>query len=265
MHPDSSRNPPEGRTILVALVTSILLIGGCTMGFQSIRDRPDTSAVTTGGVWTSMIYATRTVKGVVVIDLGWEGSGNHLRRALAEVNAEPEDVVAVFLTHSHRDHIAAWPVVSHARFHMAEAEVPYFLGKKSHEGALSRIASVVSPSLPEPDEVEIEPFSQDTAFVFGADTIRAFLVPGHTPGSTAYLVRDVVLAGDALSYTRGMGFHHARRLVSHDMGQARHALDSLLRRLGDYEPRDVCTAHAICTDFESLTGGWNWIRTDEDG
>lgn len=41
------------------------------------------------------------------------------------------------------------------------------------------------------------PFSKDTVFVFGRDTLHAFLVAGHTAGSTAYLFRGVLFVGDA--------------------------------------------------------------------
>jgi glyoxylase-like metal-dependent hydrolase (beta-lactamase superfamily II) len=230
---------------------------GCTSGFQSLQEPPGATAVTTGGPWTSMIYAARTDAGVVVVDLGWDG-GDHLLAALDELGAEPEDVIAVFLTHTHRDHIAAWPLVAHASFHVAEPEVPYFLGQVEHRGTASRIASVIPPNLPEPGELDLQPFAGDTAFVLGADTLWAFHVPGHTPGSAAYLFRGIVFAGDALSYTRLRGFHAARTLFSDDVREARLTLDDLWRRLEPHEPRRVCTAHAMCADFESLLEEWSW-------
>jgi glyoxylase-like metal-dependent hydrolase (beta-lactamase superfamily II) len=227
--------------------------GGCTMALQEIRAPSTANAGTTGGPWTSMIYAARTDEGVVVVDLGWEGSGRELQRVLDGIGAEPAEVVAVFITHSHRDHIAGWPAVRHARFHMGEAEIPYFVGEKSHQGAMPRLASIIPPNLPDPGELEIEGFSEETVFAFGADTVRAFPVPGHTPGSAAYLVRGVLFAGDALSHTRPFGFQPARRIFSHDHDEARESLHALLERVADLEVEYVCTAHAICTDLHSLT------------
>lgn len=265
-------NPPQHPNLPTSLLAAgavLFLLVGCTIGFRSIQERPDSGATVTGGVWTSMIYAAHTAEGVVLIDLGWDGSGKALKSTLAEVAAEPEDVTSVFLTHSHRDHIAGWPMVRDARFHMAEAEVPYFLGEKSHQGTAPRLASVISPTLPERGELEITPFSRDTALVFGADTLRAFLVPGHTPGSAAYLFRGVVFAGDALSYTRLSGFRPARGMFSEDPDQARISLDSLWLRVEEHDPRYVCTAHAMCTDYDSLMEEWEWadpgVRAERPG
>lgn len=244
----------RGTGLLLGLVASA---AGCTMGLQQVAERPGTAAVTTGGPWNSMVYGIRTDEGVALFDLGWNGRTG-LDEVLARLQATPEEVTAVFLTHSHRDHIAAWPRVRHARFYMARAEVPYFLGEKEHEGPASRVASIVSPNLPAPGEIEIRPLDEDTAVVLGTDTIRAFLVPGHTPGSAAYLVEDVVLAGDALAHTRALGFQPARRLFSQDADEAQRSLDSLWARVLPYEPQHVCTAHARCTRYQELLDDWRW-------
>jgi glyoxylase-like metal-dependent hydrolase (beta-lactamase superfamily II) len=257
-----SRTPGRGvapRRLRAAglLLALAVAAGGCTMGLQQVADRPGTAAVTTGGPWNSMVYGIRTDEGVALFDLGWNGRTG-LDEVLAQLQATPDEVTAVFLTHSHRDHIAAWPRVRHARFYMARAEAPYFLGEKEHEGAASRVASFVSPNLPGPGEIDIRPLGVDTAVVLGMDTIRAFLVPGHTPGSTAYLVEDVVLAGDALAHTRALGFQPARRLFSQDADEAHRSLDSLWARVLPYEPQHVCTAHARCIRYQELLDDWRW-------
>ena len=91
------------------------------------------SAVTlSGGPNTSMTYLTVTDSGVVAIDLGWWGYRRQMARALERIGATRDDVKHVFITHSHRDHIAAWPDVRGARFHLAAAELPRFLGTAQH-------------------------------------------------------------------------------------------------------------------------------------
>lgn len=240
--------------LAATLVSGFVLAwaAGCTMALHEIQAPSAANAGTTGGPWTSMIYAVRTDEGVVVVDLGWEGSGGELERVLAGIGAERSEVTAVFLTHSHRDHIAGWPAVRHARFHMGEAEIPYFEGRQAHRGAIPRLASVLRPNLPEPGELEIVGIAEDTVFTFGADTVHAFPVPGHTPGSTAYLVRGVLFAGDALSHTRPFGFHPAKRMFSHDHQEARESLESLLFRAASAGAEIACTAHAICAPFDEL-------------
>jgi glyoxylase-like metal-dependent hydrolase (beta-lactamase superfamily II) len=53
-------------------------------------------------------------------------------------------------------------------------------------------------------------------FAVGADTVRAYVVPGHTAGSAAYLFRGVLFVGDAVTHTRAGGFAPARRGYSDD-------------------------------------------------
>lgn len=240
-------------------------VTGCTINVREIQDPPASAVETTGGPWMSMIYVARVDGGVVVFDLGWDGDGAALRQALRGVDATVEDVVAVFLTHSHRDHIAAWPHVRHVPFHLAAAEVPLFVGERPHGGAVPRTLDPLHPPLlPAPGALEMRLFDSDTLFSFGADTVRAFLVPGHTEGSAAYLFRGIVFAGDALSYTPGMGFTHAKRLFTTDMEQTRASLRRLWARVAPLEPAWFCSAHAKCAPagprleqdvFGELVGG----------
>jgi glyoxylase-like metal-dependent hydrolase (beta-lactamase superfamily II) len=207
-------------------------------------------ASATAGPGDSMFSAFQTDGGVILIDLGWWGAQHRLRGELEGVGAGPEDVIAVFLTHAHRDHIAAWPLVRHATFHLAAAEAPYFFGEREYEGWIPRAADrIAEPSLPVRGEVAVTTFDSDTSFVVGRDTVRAFLVPGHTAGSTAYLVRGVLFAGDALAHTQ-LGFRPALPGFSDDVDQAAESLRSLFQRVRPFEPRFVCTAHAKCARFD---------------
>ena len=107
---------------------------GCTKDLQLIQDPPDAVAATTTGPWASMIYVARTDSGLIAIDLGWTGVEEVLPTSLAQLGASASDVRFVFLTHAHRDHIAAWPLVRQARFGIAAAEVPGLTGEQGYSG-----------------------------------------------------------------------------------------------------------------------------------
>jgi glyoxylase-like metal-dependent hydrolase (beta-lactamase superfamily II) len=212
-------------------------------------DEPGVAASATGRDPTvSMIYVARTTAGVVVIDLGWWRAERTLRRALARVGAEPRDVVAVFLTHSHRDHVGAWRAVAHAPIYLGAEEAPRLLAAAPHRGWIPRLADRLRrPRLPRATQVTARPIAADTAIVFGRDTVRAFRVPGHTAGSTAYLVRGVLFVGDALSDRAVVGgLRPARGGYSDDARAARASLGPLHRATASHRPRLVCTAHARC-------------------
>jgi glyoxylase-like metal-dependent hydrolase (beta-lactamase superfamily II) len=150
-----------------------------------------------------MIYVARTSAGVLAIDLGWWGYESALDRALGELGAKRGDITAVFLTHSHRDHIAAWRLVRHARFHVAAAEHSRLVGDSSHQGWVPKLGEALkSATLPREGELVLQTFARDTAFVLGADTLRAYLVRGHTAGTTVYLFRGILFLGDAATWSR---------------------------------------------------------------
>lgn len=212
---------------------------------------PGASAVAlTSGANTSMIYLARTTDGVLAIDLGWWGHEGALSSALRDRNATPADVRHVFLTHSHRDHIGAWRTVRHARFHLAEAELPRFLGDTAHRAWIPRLADKVnSAPLPRAGELAVTTFARDTVFMIGRDTLRAYLVSGHTAGTAVYLFRGVLFLGDAVTYSRFGGFAVAKRGYSDNRRAAADNLDRLWERLPRQGVRYACTAHARCALF----------------
>jgi glyoxylase-like metal-dependent hydrolase (beta-lactamase superfamily II) len=197
-----------------------------------------------------MIYLARTSDGVLAIDLGWWGERRALARALDSLDATAADVRWVFLTHAHRDHVAAWPTLRHARVHLADAERPHLLGAAAYRARIPRWVERVRPSrLPRPGELQLHGFGSDTVFVVGADTLRAYLVPGHTPGSAVYLFRGVLFLGDAVTYSRRGGFAPAKRRFSDDPRAAAEQLARLWPRLPPGGVRHACTAHAHCAPF----------------
>jgi glyoxylase-like metal-dependent hydrolase (beta-lactamase superfamily II) len=230
--------------ILALLLLAAL--AGCTRNLAVLR-QPTSYAVATAPPWTSMVYAARTDHGVVLVDLGWYGADRDIRRALARLGARPEDVTDVFLTHSHRDHIGGWRTVRHARFHLSSAEAAFFEDRAHHGDLPSRAGErVLGNPAPWFGEVELRPFSRDTVFAFGRDTLRAFVVPGHTPGHSAYLFRRVLFMGDAFTWYRLRGLHGAMSIFTYDTEQSRGSVGALLERALPLGVDWACNAHAKC-------------------
>ena len=225
---------------------------GCTKDLALIQDPPDAIAATTTGPWASMIYVARTDSGVIAIDLGWTGAEEVLPGSLHALNASPADVRFVFLTHAHRDHIAAWPLVRQATFVLGSPEVPAFTGEGRYAGWAARLGDELNDyPRPKPGELSLLTVSTDTSIVLGRDTVFAFSIPGHTAGSMAYLFRGILFGGDAVNWRPGSGFQGARAEFSDSVAQNRESLRSLWQRLAGDEVRVLCTAHGKCALADS--------------
>lgn len=125
---------------------------------------------------------------------------------------QPQPLAGVFITHLHLDHISGMADVPQG--------TPVFTGPG--EASASAFVNLVvqgnsdralegKPALSEwPFSREASGPFEGVVDIFGDGSVWALWVPGHTPGSTAYLVRTVkgpvLLVGDA-SHTR-WGWEH---------------------------------------------------------
>jgi glyoxylase-like metal-dependent hydrolase (beta-lactamase superfamily II) len=250
----------SGAIGLAMIVLGVNAFAGCSRAIEPLTSPGRSAVALTGGPNTSMVFVARTAGGVLAVDLGWWGSEDALVRALHDLGAAPGEVDAVFLTHSHRDHIGAWRSVRRARFHVAEPELSRFVGDTAHRGWIPALVNrVMHSDRPRPGELDVRTFSRDTFFVLGSDTLRAYLVPGHTAGSAVYLFRGVLFLGDAATYSRLGGFGPAKPGFSDDASRAAESLERLWPRLPEDRVRYICTAHARCTSFAG-----DFLRDVED-
>lgn len=238
-----------GRSGALALAMSA---SACTKDIGLIQNLPNAAAATTTGPWASMIYVARTDSGLISIDLGWTGSERVLPQLLRSVNATPADVRFAFLTHAHRDHIAAWPLIRQARFVIGAAEVPAFLGEAGYSGWAAKMGDELNAyPHPKPGELTLVPLTSDTVIALGSDSVFAFPVPGHTAGSVAYLFRGILFGGDAINWRPGSGFQGARPEFSDSVVQNRESLRALWSRLPANRVKVICTAHGKCAVADS--------------
>lgn len=162
---------------------------------QALRDAPDKAAIR--GMVASVMHVEKMT----------------FRMPLGDFLAKEEKPVAgVFLTHLHLDHLSGMPDVPKG--------TPLYAGAGETHGH-SLLNAVVAPNIDRALEGQAPinewPMQGDAAGrfagvvdVFGDGSVWALSVPGHTEGSTAYLVRTttgpVLLTGDA-SHTR-WGWEH---------------------------------------------------------
>lgn len=113
----------------------------------------------------------------------------------------------VFFTHLHFDHISGMPDIP--------ANVPLYIGQRESsqkeainlfvQGSTNQMLQGKQPLQEWPFQPDPQQQLDGVADIFGDGSVFAISVPGHTAGSTAYLIRSthgpVLLTGDA-SHTR---------------------------------------------------------------
>ncbi|WP_314146472.1 MBL fold metallo-hydrolase [uncultured Leifsonia sp.] len=111
-------------------------------------------------------------------------SGGELLNSLATHGVSPDEVTDVAFTHLHFDHIG-WasldgePVFRQATYRVHEADWKHFVtGKNANAAAIAKLLPIAA---------QVEMFTADFEIVPGVSTRHS---PGHTPGSTAYIVES---------------------------------------------------------------------------
>lgn len=123
--------------------------------------------------WFTSIAVLPHDSGVALFDAGFREG--RIETALQTIGFAPDDVTDVFVTHGHGDHIGALGAFPDAVVHALPEEQPLLDGAGVRAVALDPVVRVERP----PFVIEVLP------------------VPGHTPGSAAYLVDGVLVLGDA--------------------------------------------------------------------
>ncbi|HEV2638551.1 MAG TPA: MBL fold metallo-hydrolase [Actinocrinis sp.] len=201
-------------------------------------------------------YLVEEPDGLVLIDAGLPKHWDALAARLAELGAAPGDVRALLLTHAHPDHLglaarlhdeagtAVW--VHEADAATLAAKNPALAAAKPERalaGYLARrpAALALPVHLARRGGFRLSPVANPHTFAERQELTavpgrpEVLPLPGHTPGSVAYVFADrgVAFTGDALVTFDGLTGKHGPRLVcrgfTHDSAAAYAALDVLER------------------------------------
>jgi glyoxylase-like metal-dependent hydrolase (beta-lactamase superfamily II) len=225
--------------LLVVLVVPIVALGAVTFG--GLAPLEDESLGSLGEVvrdgYVSIGLLDVGEGKLALIDAGADADGKALLAALTRRGRNPEDVVAVFLTHGHPDHVAGVHLLPKATAHVIAAELPYLTGKTKYRGPLPGMMGVEDPgfrpaAIADRDRIQV-----------GTRTLEVFAVPGHTIGSAAYLVDDVLFVGDAASLEAEGALRSGPWLFSDDVDQQSASLRSLARALKGRTIKKMVFAH----------------------
>jgi N-acyl homoserine lactone hydrolase len=162
---------------------------------------------------------------------------------------QPAPLSGVFLTHLHLDHVLGLPDVPRG--------TPIYVGEgEARAGNVLNVftRSTTDRALEGHAAIQEWQFERDPSGrfagvldVLGDASIFALHVPGHTPGSTAFVVRTprgpVLLTGDACHTTFGWEHGVEPGSFSSDQPESRKSLDALERLAQRHPELDVRLGH----------------------
>jgi glyoxylase-like metal-dependent hydrolase (beta-lactamase superfamily II) len=243
------------KLFLVIAIVLVAVAAGAGIGLRAARGKfgdvtevkPDLVAVTNAGFIT--LLAARVAPGphVIVFDASLDPQARPVDALLGALHASRDDVTDVFLTHGHYDHVAGAGMLTKAKLHLGAPDVALAAGKVNPEMLLP---TVLGKLLATPPVTINAPMSMTGAATFDvgdpAKTVKAFPVPGHTPGSFVFLYDGVLIAGDTMMFKEGRLVTPPRVFDPHPSESAA-SLISLKKQLANETIDVVCTAHGGCT------------------
>jgi hydroxyacylglutathione hydrolase len=239
------------RVLVIAGAVVVVLLGLAVVGIRSSVGRfsaptfiaQDFGEVVGGGV---RVFGARSGNKVLLFDAGLDQHGRGVDALLAALHATRADVSDVFLTHGHGDHIAAAPLFPNARIHGGAGDVGLAATGEPVEAfaakLMRRVMGDLIPSVRVTDPLQ----GRSDVFVAGDDAVTCLPMPGHTPGSYAYLYRGMLVVGDAMNWD-GKTLVELPSMFEARPEQSRQAIRQLATLLQGLSVERVCTAHAGCT------------------
>jgi len=194
------------RTIKISIWSAVIIIALAVIFFvgYGVKAKSEGKKMTpaeTGQIIDSIftikdtfvnLYLIKSGDRYIAVDAG--NSIDGVKEGLAKLNICPDSVIAVLLTHTDGDHVAAIKLFPNASIYISKQEETLINGKKSRFLFFGNsIAGRSYTTLT--DKQIITPLHLK---------IQGILVPGHTPGSMSYLINDRYLfTGDALCLKDG--------------------------------------------------------------
>lgn len=230
--------------ILIGIILAVII--GIGILFYQIS--PMFSVVDTGKV-TDGIYALKDSMAnayiikdgtnIICIDAGFKVET--LRLELEKLAIDPSAVKTVFFTHADGDHTGGAGLFNQAVYILPEMEVPMVNGTVKRR--------LMGREFNGKLDLPYVTIKDGAIMNIGNKTIRAILTPGHTSGSTSYLVNESYLfTGDLLVLRNGKA-EVSWSMLNNDHALSRQSIRKLAKDLKGI--RMILTAHSgITRDFK---------------
>lgn len=162
-----------------------------------LEPAPGVVGVETGG---SYVWVIRTAHGAALIDAGMDAQGKAILAELDREHLNSANVNTIFITHGHRDHIGALAAFPVAEIWVGPGDAELIHGQRHSKAFMARMAEKYSAK-PAPVG-KLNDLDNLDKVDFDGEAMYIIHTPGHTPGSTMFLYKNILFTGDSLVATK---------------------------------------------------------------
>jgi glyoxylase-like metal-dependent hydrolase (beta-lactamase superfamily II) len=242
-----------GLLVVLLLAVGIALFAPVFMGRRSAGEGAVGSIRLVRDGFVTVAVIPIAPQEVALVDAGNDAEAAAIMTDLKRSGLGPEAVKTILITHGHPDHIAGVAAFPQAQVLALSGEVPLIEGRVAAGGPLPRLFGA------RPTNIKVaRALADGDTVALGETTIRVYAVPGHTAGSAAYLVDDVLFLGDAADAGRDGAVKGAPWIFSDSQEQDRESLVRLAQRL---EQDQRAVSSIVFAHSGVLTEGLEPLRT----
>ena len=189
-------------------------------------------------------YIVKTDQKYIAFDAGGKSSMSAME--LSRLNINPEDVAAVFLTHTDSDHVAALGLFTNAKVYISKPEEQLLNGSVKRSLFMKNKLPCPYEMLDDGETIEVDGIS-----------VRCMVTPGHTIGSACYIMDGKYLfSGDNFGIKNGKATLFIR-LFNMDSEEQKKSI-SKIAELKAIEA--IFTAHhGYSLNFADVFRGWQGV------
>jgi glyoxylase-like metal-dependent hydrolase (beta-lactamase superfamily II) len=238
--------------------------GGGVVGMRAGRGKAQPALEVKPGIYGTksagsiFLFGARAGRSVILFDTGADPQAKPVDALLKGLGASRGDVHDIFLTNGNFDHVAGAASFSGwgARTYLGAADAALAAGRAEPDALATRLLTLVLRPDPVMASNPIEgpqtiPVGQGKGDDTGGDrvgdtVVKAFPVPGHTPGAFVYLYDGVLFVGDIMIVKEGR-LETAPAVFDAHPDQNRAAIRSLKTQLVAEILETICTGHGGCT------------------
>lgn len=177
-----------------------------------------------------LIPTSESKEEFILIDAGVDPEAEQIKAALYRHGVDEAALKAIFITHGHSDHVGGVNQFPEADVYIGEGDKEFMLGHAAPDDFVSKLKGK-QPKLAVKNPEKLHAVNDKQTITIGKLTVTAIAVPGHTKGSTAYVVGDALFVGDALTFDTSGKIQAPPAPVSDNLAIAAQSVRGLLERI----------------------------------